>query len=74
MALESRPVRVNVYFDPEVESYWANSPDLDGLSASGKTRGELEQEAQWAAEALLELAGVKAPPELTFMDAVYRPE
>ncbi|MDB5957703.1 hypothetical protein [Ramlibacter sp.] len=74
MALESRVVRVNVYFDPEVESFWADSPDLDGLSASGKSRVEVEQEARWAAETLLELAGVQEPPRLNFEDAVYRPE
>ena len=68
------PVRVNVFFSREAKSFWANSPDLDGLAASGKTRAEVEQEARWAAEALLEIAGIQGEPKLTFQDAVFQPE
>lgn len=67
-------VRVNVFFSPKAHSYWANSPDLDGLAASGKTRAEVEKEARLAAEALLDLAGVHITPELTFQDAVLQAE
>jgi predicted RNase H-like HicB family nuclease len=73
-ATASRPIRVNIYYSPEAHSFWANSPDLNGLAASGKTRAEVEQEAVWAAETLLELAGLQAAPELTFQDAVFHPE
>jgi len=72
IATRAPHVRVNVFFSPEAHSYWANSPDLDGLAASGKTRAEVEQEARLAAEALLDLAGVHVRPELTFQDAVFK--
>jgi predicted RNase H-like HicB family nuclease len=70
----SRPLRVNVYYSPEARGYWANSPDLDGLAVAADTRDELMQEAQWAAETLLDLAGDTEKPELTFADAQYVPE
>lgn len=73
-AQASRPIRVNIYFSPEARSYWANSPDLNGLAASGKTRQEVEQEALWAAEALFEYSGLNAKPELTFHDAEFQSE
>jgi len=69
MALDAPLVRVNVHFDAEVESYWANSPDLDGFVVTGTTRSELEEEARLAAGTLLELAGVGGEPELRFEDA-----
>lgn len=74
MAVASHPLRVNVFYSPEAQSYWANSPDLDGLAVSGKTRAEVEQEARWGAETLLELAGVAGAPKLTFQDAVFPDE
>jgi predicted RNase H-like HicB family nuclease len=74
VATHAPHVRVNVFFSPEAKSYWANSPDLDGLAASGKTRAEVEQEARWAAETLLEIAGVQGEPEFTFQDATFKPE
>lgn len=70
----ARPIRVNIYYSPEARSYWADSPDLNGLAASGKTRAEVEQEALWAAETLFELKGIHAEPALTFQDAVFGPE
>jgi predicted RNase H-like HicB family nuclease len=74
-AQASRPIRVNIYYSPQARSYWANSPDLDGLAASGSTREEVEQEARWAAESLLELNGAPGPrPELQFQDAVFQAE
>lgn len=62
-------VRVRVFFDPEVQGYWANSPDLDGFVVTGATRNELEKEARLAAGTLLELAGVDGEPEIRFEEA-----
>lgn len=67
--LASHPIRVNVYYSPRAHSYWADSPDLDGLAASGKSRQEVEQEALWAAETLFEINGTKGNPQLAFQDA-----
>lgn len=49
-------VRVFAHYDKESQSFWANSPDLDGLVVSGATLDELRTEAIGAAEVLLELA------------------
>lgn len=69
-----RPIRVNVYYSPEARSYWADSPDLNGLAAAGKTRAEVEQEARWAAETLFEVKGIWAEPAITFQEAELDPE
>jgi predicted RNase H-like HicB family nuclease len=69
-----RAIRVNVYYSQEARSYWADSPDLDGLAASGKTRAEVQQEALWAAETLFEINGTYGEPVLTFQDAELEPE
>jgi predicted RNase H-like HicB family nuclease len=69
-----RAIRVNVYYSPEARSYWADSPDLDGLAASGKSRQEVEQEALWAAETLFEINGTEGVPQLAFQDAELDPE
>lgn len=74
MSAVAVPIRVNVYFDPEVGRFWADSPDLDGLTVEAATRDELRQEAQWAAETLFDLAGRHGVPELSLQDAVYKPE
>lgn len=73
-AIQSRPIRVQVYYSPEAHSYWAESRDMNGLAASGKTRKEVEKEAFYAAETLFEIKGIKARPELSFEDAEYPPE
>lgn len=73
MHSSQKQLRVNVYYSPEAHSYWAESPDLNGLAASGKTRAEVEQEAFYAAETLFEIKGIKAQPKLTFQDAEYPP-
>lgn len=73
-ALALRPIRVNIYYSPEAHSYWADSPDLNGLAASGKTRAEVEQEALWAAETLFELKGIRGEPAITFQDAEFGEE
>jgi len=48
-------VRLTVHFDAESKSFWADSPDMDGLIVSGATPDELLREAHAAASALLEL-------------------
>ena len=49
-------VRVDVHYDPEVKSYWADSPDLDGLVVAGDTLQDLRSEVVLAAGDLLGLA------------------
>lgn len=49
-------VRVHVYFDSESQSYWATSPDLDGLAVAGANLDEIRSEVTSAASALLTLA------------------
>lgn len=68
-------IRVNAHYDPQSKTYWAESPDLDGLTVSGETLDELRSETLGAAEVLLELAVRghplgKAVTELRVMDAV----
>ncbi|MDD2610866.1 MAG: hypothetical protein PHX60_14495 [Giesbergeria sp.] len=48
-------VRVQVHFDAESQSYWADSPDLDGLIVAGQDLNELHTEAVAAAGELLSL-------------------
>jgi len=68
------PKRVNIYYSARAHSFWADSPDLDGLAASGKTREEVEHEALLAAETLFEISGAKEPPKLLFRDGELDPE
>ena len=49
-------VRVHVHVDEESKSYWADSPDLDGLIVSGQNLEELRSEVTTAAGELLGLA------------------
>lgn len=49
-------VRINAHYDPESQSFWADSPDLDGLTVAGTTLDELRREALTATEELLDLA------------------
>jgi predicted RNase H-like HicB family nuclease len=67
-------VRVQVMYDDEVKSYWATSPDLDGLAVSGSTLDELKAEAMAACQELLELAlakqNVHATARLTYEPAL----
>jgi len=46
---------LTVHFDEESKSFWADSPDVDGLVVSGETLEEVRREAEGAAEVLLEL-------------------
>jgi predicted RNase H-like HicB family nuclease len=48
-------LRVNIFYDDESHSYWAESPDLDGLVVSGTDLDDLKCESLSAARALLEL-------------------
>ena len=49
-------VRVDVHFDKDSKSFWADSPDLDGLVVSGQDLDELRTEVMSAASELLRLA------------------
>lgn len=49
-------VIVNVHFDAESNTYWAESPNFDGLAVSGETLDELRSEVISAAHVLLDLA------------------
>jgi len=51
----SQPFTLNIYFDPECNSFWAESPDIDGLCVSGENVQDVQQESCLAAELLLEL-------------------
>jgi len=50
-----------VHFDVESKTFWANSPDIDGLVVSGEDLQEVQREAALAAELLLELQLHKEP-------------
>lgn len=66
-------VRVNVHQDKESGTFWADSPDLDGLTVSGSTLDELHKEVTSAADTLLEMAidgrKAKAQTEIRIRDA-----
>lgn len=68
-------VRVQVHHDPETNSYWAESPDLDGLVVTGGSLDEVRQEALAASSTLLGLAvsghRAKAKTELRIRDTAY---
>lgn len=53
-------VRVQAHYDAETSSYWADSPDLDGLVVSGGDLDELQAEATAGAGVLIGLAGVSS--------------
>jgi predicted RNase H-like HicB family nuclease len=48
-------LRIDVHFDKESKTYWADSPDVDGLAVGGDTIEEVRSEAMNAAFALIEL-------------------
>ena len=56
----------------EAQGYWANSPDLDGLTVAADTREEVMQEAQWGGRDAVNLQGVREKPELVFTSAEYK--
>lgn len=57
-------VLLHVHFDEESRSFWADSPDLDGLLVGGQTPAQVLREARAAAAALLELSGLPTEFEL----------
>lgn len=65
-------VRVQVHFDEESKSFWADSKDLDGLIVAGSNLEELRSEVTLAAGELLSLAvhskRAKAQTELRIRD------
>lgn len=61
-------LRIDVHFDAEVQRFWATSPDLNGLTVEADTHDELRQEALWAAETLLALAGAGGVLQLHLRD------
>ena len=66
-------LRVDVHFDAESKSFWADSPDLDGLVVSGQTLDELRSEAFNAAAELLDLQltrPAKASADFRFTQAL----
>lgn len=48
-------LRVAVHYDSESKTFWADSPDLDGLVVSGETPENLAREIHIAATELVEL-------------------
>lgn len=58
-------VRLVVHHDAESNSYWADSPDLDGLAVAGATLDEVKTEAEAAALTLLDLELHEPPRHLT---------
>jgi hypothetical protein len=65
-------LRVDVHFDEESSSYWADSPDLDGLAVSGEDLDGLHDEVKIAVGDLLALAlhapRAKAQTEFRFRE------
>jgi predicted RNase H-like HicB family nuclease len=58
-------IRILIVSDQETGTYWANSPDLDGLVVSGTTLDEVTSEAIAAGEDLLSLQLDKKPHPAT---------
>jgi predicted RNase H-like HicB family nuclease len=48
-------LRVDIHFDKESKTFWADSPDVDGLAVAGDTIEEVRSEAMNAAFALIDL-------------------
>ena len=46
-------LRVHVHFDQESQTYWADSPDLDGLVVAGDNLPEVQREVLIAADEIL---------------------
>jgi predicted RNase H-like HicB family nuclease len=69
-------LRVDVHFDKESKTFWADSPDVDGLAVAGNTIEEVRSEAMNAAFALVELqlepalpSSMKNRPALRYREA-----
>jgi predicted RNase H-like HicB family nuclease len=59
--------KVLVHRDEQSNSFWATSPDIDGLVVTGNTLDDLHQEVTTAAAALLELQ-LRKPPRRAIPD------
>lgn len=57
-------VRIHAHYDAESKSYWADSPDLDGMVVAGGDLDELQQEAIAATGELLSLAMTSKSPHV----------
>eukprot|EP01032_Pedospumella_encystans_P019617 gene19617-22309_t len=64
-------LRVDVHFDEESKSYWADSPDLDGLVVAGADLDDLHDEVRIAVSDLLSLA-LQAPQAKAQTEFRYR--
>lgn len=49
-------LRIHLHYDEESKSYWADSPDLDGLAAAGDTLDELREQSLAVAGELVDIA------------------
>ncbi|KXU38248.1 hypothetical protein AXE65_02325 [Ventosimonas gracilis] len=57
--LTSQRFRLHIHFDNESQTFWANSPDINGLAVSGEDLQEVQREAFLAAETLFEIDAVQ---------------
>lgn len=68
-------VRVHVHQDKESQSFWADSPDLDGLVVSGQDLDELHREVVTATQLLLHevvsSARARATTEIRIRDDAF---
>jgi len=49
---------LTIHFDEESKTFWADSPNMDGLVVTGETLEEARREAMLAANMLLELKNI----------------
>lgn len=65
--------KVNVHFDEESKSFWADSPDIDGLVVSAANLDDLRAESLAAAKDLLDLqihsSNVHVRPQMRIEDS-----
>ena len=62
-------MRVDIHFDDESKTYWADSPDLDGLIVEGDSIELLKDEVDSGAKLLLSLneeGGPARQPEYVY--------
>jgi len=52
---------ITVHFDRDSKTFWANSPNIAGLVVGGQDLGEIQREAELAAETLIELRLHRTP-------------
>jgi len=59
---------LTIHFDEESKSFWADSPDVDGLVVTGETLEEVRREAMLAADMLLELKNIMLKKPLSLRE------